>query len=52
LKDKYDNALNSIIDDVALVADKYRINLLSVLFQKTQEMDKKYKELQKKVRNE
>ena len=52
LKNKYDGTLNSVIRDIASVTDKYRINLLGILFQKTQEMDKKYKELQEKVRNE
>jgi len=52
LKLKYDEALNSMISDIASVADKYRINLLDVLFKQTQVMDKNYKELQERVRNE
>ena len=52
LKDLYDRALSTVIGDVTAVTDQYQMKLLGLLFNQTQVMDKKYKELQEKVRNE
>ncbi|RLC53665.1 MAG: hypothetical protein DRH79_03025 [Candidatus Cloacimonadota bacterium] len=52
LKDLYDRTLSAVIGDVAAVTDQYQMKLLGLLFKQTQTMDKKYKELQEKVRNE
>ena len=52
LKDLYDRTLSTVIGDVIAVSDQYQMKLLGLLFNQTQVMDKKYKELQEKVRNE
>lgn len=52
LRNLYDKALSTMINDVTSVTDEYQMKLLGLLFEQTQIMDMKYKELQEKVRNE
>jgi len=48
----YDNTLSELMEEITSANEQYQFSLLSILFKQTQIMDKEYKELQEKVRNE